>query len=75
MKVTINVEQFDNGISLKWKDDADGHGDPVAVVALDRDKETAIGKIIWSDIEKAMNLAMTNKIKMEITYLLVEESK
>lgn len=74
MKVTIDVEQFDNGFSLKWKD-ADGHGEPVAVEALDRDKETDIGKIIWSDIEKAMNLIMTNKIKMEITYLLVEESK
>ena len=74
MKVTIDVEQFDNGISLKWKD-ADGHGDPEAVVALDRDKETAIGKMIWSDIENAMNLAITNKIKMEITYLFEEEKK
>lgn len=74
MKVTIDVEQFDNGISLKWKD-ADGHGDPEAVVALDREKETAIGKMIWSDIENAMNLVVANKIKMEITYLFVEEKK
>ena len=71
MKVTIEIEEFDNGISLKWKD-ADGHGEPEAVVALDREKETAIGKMIWSDIENAMNLAMTNKARMEITYHLEE---
>lgn len=74
MKVTINVEQFDNGITLKWKN-ADGNADQEALVALDREKETVIGKMIWSDIEKTMNLVMTNKVKMEITYILVEESK
>ena len=74
MKVTIDVEQFDNGISLKWND-ADGKEDEEAVVALDREKETAIGKMIWSDIEYAMNLAMTNKARMEITYHLEEEKE
>lgn len=74
MKVTIDVEQFDNGITLKWKN-ADGNADQEALVVLDREKETVIGKMIWSGIEKTMNLVMTNKIKMEITYLLVEESE
>ena len=69
MKVTIKIEQYDNGISLKWSNE-EAVGDNEAVVALDREKETAIGKMIWSDIENAMNLAVTNKIKMEITYLL-----
>ena len=74
MKVTIDVEQFDNGITLKWKN-ANGNADQEALVALDGEKETVIGKMIWSGIEKTMNLIMTNKIKMEITYLLVEESE
>lgn len=74
MNVTIDVEQFDNGITLKWKN-ADGNADSEALVALDREKETAIGKMIWSDIENAMNLAMTNKARMEITYLLEEEKQ
>lgn len=74
MKVTIEIEEFDNGITLKWKD-TNGKMDDEAVVALDRDKETAIGKMIWSDIENAMNLAMTNKARMEITYHLEEEKK
>lgn len=72
MKVTIDVEKFDNGITLKRKD-ADGKHESEAVVALYREKETAIGKMIWSDIENAMNLAMTNKARMEITYHLEEE--
>lgn len=69
MKVTIDVEQFDNGITLKWKN-VDGNADQKALVVLDREKETVIGKMIWSGIEKTMNLVMPNKIKMEITYLL-----
>ena len=74
MKVTIDVEKFDNGISLKRKD-ADEKHESEAVVALDREKETAIGKMIWNDIEYAMNLVVANKIKMEITYLFAEEKQ
>ena len=68
MNVTIDIEQFDNGITLKWKD-SENH-DPEALVALDRDKENAIGKMIWDDIKKAMDSAITNKVRMEIKYLV-----
>lgn len=73
MKVSIEVEQYDNGISLKWSNE-EAVGDNEAVVALDADKESAIGKMIWSDIEHVMNLAIANKVKMEIN-ILVEDSK
>ena len=75
MKVTIDIEQFDNGISLKWND-SEGH-DPEAIVALDRDKETAIWKMIWDDIKSAMDAALTNTVRMEIDYLVYfdEEKK
>lgn len=73
MKVSIEVEQYDNGISLKWSNE-EAVGDNEAVVALDADKESAIGKMIWSDIENVMNLAIANKVKMEINFL-VEDSK
>jgi len=75
MKVTIDIEQYDNGISLKWND-SEGH-EPEAIVALDRDKENAIGKMIWDDIKKAMDVALTNTVRLEIDYLVfydVEES-
>lgn len=73
MKATIEIEQYDNGISIKWKD-CKGGLDSQHVVALDADKESAIGKMIWSDIEHVMNLAIANKVKMEINFL-VEDSK
>lgn len=72
MKVSIEVEQYDNGISLKWSNEE--AVEDKAVVALDADKESAIGKMIWSDIENFMNLAIANKVKMEINFL-VEDSK
>ena len=68
MSVTIDIEQFDNGISIKW-DDTEGH-DYEAIVALDADKESAIGKMIWDDIKTAMDVALTNKVRMEIKYLV-----
>ena len=76
MKAIITIEQFDNGISLKWKD-GDGQNtvhmpaaDPQCVVALDRDKEMAIGKMIWDDVKNAMNAALTNTVRLEIDYLV-----
>ena len=66
IKITIDIEQFDNGISLKWND-SEGHK-PEAIVALDRYKETAIGKMIWDDIKSAMDAALTNTVRMEIDY-------
>ena len=68
MSVTIDIEQFDNGISIKWKD-SENH-DPEALVALDKDKENAIGNMIWYDIKRAMDSALTNKVRMEIKYLV-----
>lgn len=68
MNVTIDIEQFDNGITLKW-DDTEGH-DPEALVALDKDKENAIGKMIWDDIKHAMDAALTNTVRMKIEYLV-----
>ena len=67
MNVTIDIEQFDNGISIKWED-SEGHMD--GLVALDKDKENAIGNMIWYDIKRAMGSALTNKVRMEINYLV-----
>lgn len=65
MKVTIDIEQYDNGISIKW--DAEGQ-DPEAIVAMDRDKEAAIGKMIWSDIKNVMDATPANEVRMVIEY-------
>ena len=67
MSVTIDIEQFDNGISIKWEDT---EGRDEAIVALDADKESAIGKTIWDDIKHAMDAALTNTVRMKIEYLV-----
>lgn len=71
MKVEITIEQFDNGISLKWKD-ADGAADPQSLVAIERDKEKAIGEMIWDDVKHLMDYKLANVVNMAIEYLTKE---
>jgi hypothetical protein len=63
MKTTITIEQFDNGISIKYDDD---EGNSTAIVSLDRTKEEDIGKVIWNDINDLMNAKLTSKVTMNI---------
>lgn len=73
MKVEIFIEQFNNGISLKWRD-CDGNIEPEDLVALERDQVNTIGKIIWDDIKKSvMDSNFTNIVKLTIEYQAVEE--
>lgn len=67
MKITIDIEQFDNGITIKRED---SEGQQEAIVSLDRDKESTIGKMLWKDIDSSMNAALTNTVRMEIDYLV-----
>jgi len=71
MKAKITVEQFDNGISLKWE--SGETPDMQAVVALEYDKEKALGKMIWEDIDSIMNRETCNKVELEIEYKPVKE--
>ena len=72
MKANIQIEQFDNGITIKWKD-AEGKHDPHAVVALDREKEMAIGKTIWEGFKMIMDSNQCNAVEMEIEYKPIKE--
>lgn len=67
MKVEIIIEQFDNGISLKWND-YEAATDKKCVVALERDQARVIGEMILEDIRKTMDLTTANKVKMEFDY-------
>lgn len=70
MKATIKIEQFDNGISIKWESpDVDSQSE----VALDYDKEKAIGKMIWDDIKNVMDTELCNEVEMSIEYKAVKE--
>lgn len=71
MKATIKIEQFDNGISLKWvSPDADYQSE----VALDYDKEKAIGKVIWDDVKHLMDTELCNEVEMIVECKAVKEN-
>lgn len=72
MKATILIEQFDNGISIKWSG-PDMEEAPHDIVALDRDKEQAIGKMIFEDIKQLMDSELVCIVKMNIEYQPIKE--
>lgn len=70
MKAKIKIEQFGNGISLKWESP---DVDPQSEVALDFDKEKAIGKMVWDDIKHLMDTELCNEVEMVIEYKPIKE--
>lgn len=70
MRVTIKVEQFGNGISIKWESP---DVDPQSEVALDFDKEKAIGKMVWDDVKHLMDAELCNEVEMVIEYKPIKE--
>jgi hypothetical protein len=72
MKVEITIEQFNNGISLKWRD-CDGNIESEDLVALERDQVNTIGKTIWDNIKSVMDSKFANIVKLTIEYQAMEE--
>lgn len=67
MTAKIIIEQFDNGISIKWEE-LDQNIDPVAVVALDRDIARTLGEMVWEDIRSVMDTNLTNGAQISLEY-------
>ena len=67
MKATITIEDYANGIALKGSSDAE-NSTPTAIVALEHDKEKAIGKTIAEDIRQVMDSEICNAVRMRIEY-------
>lgn len=65
MKAKIIIEQFSNGISLKWE--GENH-EQEAIVALDYDREKAIGNMIWEDVKHIMDAELCNVVTIDIEY-------
>ena len=65
MKVQIDFEEYDNGISLKWED-LDGENDGANIIALDIEKERVIGKMILDDIRSVLDHELTSKLRLTI---------
>lgn len=67
MKAELIVEQFDNGITVRW-DGLTGEATPESRVALDGNEAEVIGKSIWEDIYEVFDKECTAKVKVTLEY-------
>ena len=60
MDTTFTIEQFDNGITIRWQDiDRDR-----AIVIPEHSINAEVGKIIMENMKSVMDMNMTNKITL-----------
>ena len=58
MDIKFTIEQFDNGITIRWQDiDRDR-----AIVIPDHSINAEVGKIIMENVKSVMDMNTTNKI-------------
>ena len=70
MESQIDIEQFDNGYSMRLYSD---EGELVSIVALNADIESELGKMILEDIKHIQDREMTNQVRIEIKYEPINE--
>ena len=58
MDYKFTIEQFDNGITIRWQD-KDGDR---AIVIPDHSINAEVGKIIMENVKSVMDMNTTNKI-------------
>ena len=60
MDIKFTIEQFDNGITIRWQDiDRDR-----AIVIPEHSINAEVGKIIMENMKSVMDMNMTNKITL-----------
>lgn len=72
--VRVTVEQFDNGITLRWKD-LSGEYDSSANVVLKGGESNAIGTLIYEDIKQIMDSVPCNEVEVNICYTPIEKTE
>lgn len=65
--VQIEIEQFNNGITLRWHD-LDGEEGDYSEVALEHQEAQIIGSEIWGDINNMLDCSCKNKVRLTIKY-------
>lgn len=64
-KTEIIVEQFAQGITVRWKD-CDGEAMPTKALAIAGTEHGAIGKEVWRDILEVLCDSPTEKVRVKI---------
>ena len=70
-EIELEVEQFDNGITLRWND-LEGEYPPFANVVLEGQEAETIGRIVFEDIQKIMDAVPCNIVSLHIQYTPIE---
>jgi hypothetical protein len=60
VKTRIIVEQFDNGIAVKW----DVNEEPVLLIAEEDKEAQTLGECLFEDISHYMDTHYTNKVEI-----------
>lgn len=70
-KTTLDIEQFDNGITIV-SDDAEAQE---RRVVLERSEASEIGKLVWEDATHLMNEHAANKCRITVTCEIIADEK
>lgn len=65
MDIIINIEHFDNGITLRWRD-LNEEENVRAIVIPDHAIDHEVGKIIMEDVFDMMNRSLASKAELTI---------
>ena len=71
-KAEIIVEQFAQGITVRWRD-IDGLTGPSKALAAHGVECSVIGKEIWEDVLDILSNTLTDKVRIKLEYEAMEE--
>lgn len=72
-KTTLDIEQFDNGITIVA--DYGAEADQERRVVLERSEASEIGKLVWEDATHLMNEHAANKCRITVTCEIIADEK
>ena len=71
-KAEIVIEKFNRGITVRWSD-TDGVQKPSKDLAPVGVECSVIGNNIWNDVFDIFNESLTDKVRIKLEYIPVEE--
>ena len=76
-KAEILVEQFDEGIIVRWNDasDTEDKVDSSKSLAIKGREADALGQEVWNDVIDIMENAMTEKVLIKLEYCVIKEKR
>lgn len=72
-KVKIEVEQVDNGSTIKWY--SEDLSNTEFLVAKDGEEKETLGKMIWEDIMNIMDENFISQVELDITYKTIKPNE